>query len=391
MNAFSHKPAGLYVHIPFCLKKCRYCDFYSTTDLSQTDRFTVALKLEMQMNSQRPLAFDSVYIGGGTPSLLAPEAIGEIIETAGQCFRMAADTEITLEINPGTVTLDDLYEYRNLGVNRLNIGIQSFDDRNLEFLGRIHSARDARLCVEWARRAGFDNIGLDLIFGLPGQNKANWLKDLRQSQYLEPEHLSCYMLTCEPGTPLEKDLKTGCIRWASEDVMFGLFNTTIEFLTSRKFFHYEVSNFARMAGPDHKPRTSRHNLKYWSFAPYIGLGPSAHSFIEPERFWNHRSVARYLRQIEAGTSAIAEKERLTPDQIMIEAIYLGLRTAWGINLTEFHARTGLHFTHAFDKTIAELKSRGMIEMKDGHCTLTRKGLLVIDSIASMFISQEMGG
>ncbi len=389
MDAFPDKPAGLYVHIPFCLRKCRYCDFYSITDLSQTSRFAAALKLEMQMNSRRPLAFDTLYIGGGTPSLLTPEATGEIIETAGRYFRMAADTEVTLEINPGTVTLDVLTEYRKWGVNRLNIGVQSLNDGNLGFLGRIHSARDARLCAEWARRAGFDNIGLDLIFGLPGQNKAKWLKDPRQAQYLEPEHLSCYMLTCESGTPLAKDVKTGRIPWASEGVVLDLFNTTIEFLTSRNFFHYEVSNFARMMGPDHKPRTSRHNLKYWSFAPYIGLGPSAHSFIEPERYWNHRSVATYVRQIEAGRSAMAEKERLTPEQITIEAIYLGLRTAWGINLTEFQARTGIHFTDAFGKTIAELESRGMIEMKDGHCALTRKGLLVIDSIASMFIGQEM--
>ena len=389
MNTFSDKPAGLYVHIPFCLKKCRYCDFYSISDLSQTSRFTAALKHEMQMSS-RPLAFDSFYIGGGTPSLLAPKVIGDIIETAGRYFSMASDAEITLEINPGTVTLDNLSEYRKLGVNRLNIGVQSFDDSNLGFLGRIHSAREAHLSIKWARRAGFDNIGLDLIFGLPVQDKANWLGDLRQAQKLEPEHLSCYMLTCESGTPLAKDVKVDRIRWASAGVVLDLFNTAIDFLTSRNFLHYEVSNFARMAGPDHRPRTSRHNLKYWTSAPYIGLGPSAHSFIEPKRYWNHRSVATYIRQIEAGTSAMAEKETLSKEQMMIEAIYLGLRTTWGINLTEFQAKTDINFTQAFGKTVAELKSQGMIEMREGHCVLTRKGLFLIDSIASMFICQEMG-
>ena len=343
MEAMLDKPAGLYVHIPFCLRKCRYCDFYSISDLSQTSGFLAALKREMQMNSGTPLVFDTLYIGGGTPSVLEPEAIGQIIETASRYFSIASDAEITLEVNPGTVTLDNLSEYRKFGVNRLNIGVQSFDDDNLRFLGRLHSGSDARLSVEWARRAGFDNIGLDLIFGLPGQDKTNWLSDLTQAGNLEPEHLSCYMLTCESGTPLDRDVKTGRIRLAAEGVVLDLFNTAIHFLTTRSFLHYEVSNFARMAGPDHEPRTSRHNLKYWSFAPYIGLGPSAHSFIEPERYWNHRSVTTYVRQIEAGKSAMAEKERLTKEQMMIEAIYLGFRTTRGIDLDKFKAKSGYKF------------------------------------------------
>jgi oxygen-independent coproporphyrinogen-3 oxidase len=348
-----------------------------------------ALKHEIQMNRRTPLAFDTLYIGGGTPSVLIPDTIGELIETAWRYFSITSDAEITLEINPGTVTLENLFKYREMGVNRLNIGIQSFDEDNLRFLGRIHSARDAHLSVEWARRAGFDNIGLDLIFGLPGQDKVNWINDLRQANKFEPEHLSCYMLTCESGTPLAKDVKTGRIRWAAEGMILDLFNTAIDFLTARNFFHYEVSNFARKAGPYHEPRTSRHNLKYWTFAPYIGLGPSAHSFIEPERYWNHRSLAAYVRQIEAGKSAMAEKERLTKTQKTIEAIYLGLRTTWGINLDEFQAKCGMDFTKSFGKSVAELESRGLIEINEGHCVLTREGLLFIDSIASMFICQDL--
>lgn len=385
MEATPDKPAGLYVHIPFCFQKCRYCDFYSVSDLSQASRFMAALKHEMQMNRRTPLAFDTLYIGGGTPSVLVPEAIGEIIETAWRYFSITSDPEITLEINPATVTLENLMEYRKMGVNRLNIGVQSFDDDNLQFLGRIHSARDARLSVEWARRAGFDNIGLDLIFGLPGQDRVNWLYDLRQAGNLEPEHLSSYMLTCESGTPLAEDVKTGRIRWATEEMILDLFNTAIDFLTARSFLHYEVSNFARKVGPHHVPRTSRHNLKYWTLAPYLGLGPSAHSFIEPERYWNHRRLAAYLRQIEGGKSALEEKESLTKTQMTIEAIYLGLRTTWGINLAEFQTKSGINFTQAFNGPIAELENQGMIEINEGHCMLTRKGLLLIDSIASMFI------
>lgn len=389
MEALPDKPAGLYVHIPFCLRKCSYCDFYSISDLSQTARFLAALKREMRMNSGTPLVFDTLYIGGGTPSVLAPEAIGQIIKTASRYFRFASDAEITLEVNPGTVTLDNLSEYRKFGVNRLNIGVQSFDDNNLHFLGRLHSGSAARLSMEQARRAGFDNIGLDLIFGLPGQDKTNWLSDLKQADNLEPEHLACYMLTCETGTPLDRDVKTGRIHLAAEGMVLDLFNTAIHFLTDRSFLHYEVSNFARIAGPDHEPRTSRHNLKYWSFAPYIGLGPSAHSYLEPERYWNHRSVATYVRQIEAGKSALAEKESLTKEQMMIETIYLGFRTTRGIDLNVFKAKFEISFTQIFDKSIAELETRDMIKMSETHCALTHKGLLFIDSIASMFICQEM--
>jgi oxygen-independent coproporphyrinogen-3 oxidase len=389
MEAMPEKPAGLYVHIPFCLRKCCYCDFYSISDLSQTSGFLAALKREMQMNSGTPLVFDTLYIGGGTPSVLPPEAIGQIIETACRYFSIASDAEKTLEVNPGTVTLENLSEYRKFGVNRLNIGVQSFDDNNLRFLGRIHSGRDARLSVEWAYRAGFDNIGLDLIFGLPGQDKINWLSDLIQAGNLEPEHLSCYMLTCESGTPLDREVKTGRIHLAAEGMVLDLFDTAIHFLTNHDFLHYEVSNFARMAGPNHEPRTSRHNLKYWSFAPYIGLGPSAHSFIEPERYWNHRSVATYVRQIEAGKSAMAEKERLTKEQMMIEAIYLGFRTTQGIDLDMFKAKFNNSFSQTFDKTIAELETRGMIKLSERHCALTRRGLPFLDSIASMFTNQSI--
>ena len=168
-----------------------------------------------------------------------------------------------------------------------------------------------------------------------------------------------------------------------------MFNTAIDFLTERSFLHYEISNFARMGGSHHEPRTSKHNLKYWTFAPYIGLGPSAHSFIEPARFWNHRGLATYLRQIEDGKSAMAEKESLTRRQIMIEAIFLGFRTTWGINLAEFKARFGINFADTFSKPIAELEKQGMIGINEGHCALTRKGLLFTDSIASMFICHEL--
>jgi oxygen-independent coproporphyrinogen III oxidase len=391
MRHICDKPAGLYVHIPFCVKKCRYCDFYSISDLSQTSRFLAALKQEMQLHSTTPLVFDTLYIGGGTPSVLAPGAIEQIIESAWKYFSFVSDCEITLEVNPGTVTRENLGAFHNFGINRLNIGVQSFDDVNLRFLGRSHSANEARLSVERARWAGFDNIGLDLIFGLPGQDKTNWLGDLTLAGNLEPEHLSCYMLTRESGTPLDRDVKTGRVRLAAEGAVLNLFDIAIDFLTTRNFLHYEVSNFARVAGADRIVRTSRHNLKYWSFIPYIGLGPSAHSFIEPERYWNHRSVTTYVSEIEAGRSAMAAKERLTKEQMMIEAIYLGFRTTWGVDLDMFRNRFDIDFIEFFGNTIGELEKKGMIQKSGKRCALTRKGLLFLDSIASMFICREMGG
>ena len=384
MEVMPDKPAGLYIHIPFCLRKCSYCDFYSISDLSQTARFLAALKREMQMNSGTPLVFDTLYIGGGTPSVLEPEAIGQILETASRYFSIASDAEKTLEVNPGAVTLDNLSKYRKFGVNRLNIGVQSFDDDNLRFLGRLHSGRDARLSVERARRAGFDNIGLDLIFGLPGQDKSNWLSDLKQADNLEPEHLSCYMLTCESGTPLDRDVKAGRIHLAAEGMVLDLFHTAIDFLTDCSFLHYEVSNFARMTGPDSESRTSRHNLKYWSFEPYIGLGPSAHSYLEPERYWNHRSVATYVRQIEAGKSAVAGKERLTQEQMMIEAIYLGFRTIQGIDLDDFKHRFGLDFHKTFRETMAPFEKDQQLKATNTHCRLTPKGMVLLDAITAEF-------
>ena len=378
-------PAGLYIHIPFCQKKCFYCDFYSITDLTQISPFINALKHEMQMVPQKPPVFDSLYIGGGTPSVLGAEAIGQIIQFAGQAFNIQSDAEITLEANPATVNLDNLQACRKSGINRLNIGVQSFQNNNLQFLGRLHSADDAFSSLEWARQAGFDNIGLDLIYGLEGQDEKNWLIDLKRAVNIKPQHLSCYMLTTESGTPLAQDVKTGRTHLPSDENMRALFDMTIDFLTTHGYEHYEISNFARRSKDQDDANMSRHNLKYWSFAPYIGLGPSAHSFLEPERYWNHRDVAEYIKQIEAGNLPIADKEELTQEQLIMETIYLGLRTMRGIDLYSFNDRFGIDFSQTFGEIIAELEAEEMLKIDERRCALTRKGLLLLDSIATRFI------
>ncbi len=391
MNSDHHQTAGLYVHIPFCVKKCRYCDFYSVTDLALIPAFARALEREMDLIGGSGRVFGTLYIGGGTPSVLKADVIGPIVRSAFSHFDIQADAEVTLEINPGTIHRRELEAYRRSGINRLSIGVQSFQQANLDFLGRIHSPADARRCIDWARQAGFDNVGLDLIYGLPGQGPDNWISDLNQAVGFAPEHLSCYMLSLESGTPLDRDVKAGRIHAASDDTLRRLFDTTVEFLCSHGYRQYEISNFAKGTDDPRISRMSRHNLKYWSFAPYVGLGPSAHSFIEPERYWNHRSLEKYIRNIEAGHLPIAAKETLTTEQMIMEAIYLGLRTTRGINLDAFEEKFGIDFGRVYAPTIAALAMEDLLALEEKHCRLTPRGMPFLDGIASRFVCQETGG
>jgi oxygen-independent coproporphyrinogen-3 oxidase len=382
--------AGLYVHIPFCVKKCPYCDFYSITDRSLCPAFVDALISEMHMTRNQNLTFDTLYMGGGTPSVLDAKTIGKIIETARQSYEILPHAEITLEVNPGTVGLTQFEEYRCSGVNRINIGVQSFDPVNLQFLGRIHSGDDAHAAVTWARKAGFENLGLDLIYGIPNQTKKSWLRDLRLAIESEPRHLSCYMLSFEPGTLLYRDLQEDRLKPLAEPQVCEMFETTLEFLSDKGYVQYEISNFARASMNSSGLKSaecnrSRHNMKYWNFAPYIGLGPSAHSFLEPKRYWNCADVEKYIQDLNAETLPRAGEERLSMEQLMIEAIYLGLRQTTGILIDVFDKKFGVNFKAMFEEIIANLEARGLIELSQNRCALTCRGMLYMDSIASMFI------
>ena len=383
------QPAGLYIHIPFCVKKCPYCDFYSITDGSLHPAFMDALVSEMRMTRAPNLTFDTLYMGGGTPSVLDAKTIGNIIETAHQSYEILPHTEITLEVNPGTVSLKQFEEYRCSGINRINIGVQSFDPVNLQFLGRIHSGDDARAAVTWAQQAGFENLGLDLIYGIPNQTKKSWLRDLKLVIESEPRHLSCYILSFEPGTPLYRDRQEGRLKPLAEPQVCELFETTLEFLSDHGYVQYEISNFARKSinSPSLKSaefNRSRHNIKYWNFSPYIGLGPSAHSFLEPRRYWNCADVEKYIQDLDAGRLPRAGEERLGMEQLMIEAIYLGLRQTTGILIDVFEKKFGVTFIAEFEEIIANLEARCLIELSQNRCALTSKGMLYLDSIAAMF-------
>ncbi|MBW1745487.1 MAG: radical SAM family heme chaperone HemW, partial [Deltaproteobacteria bacterium] len=276
---------------------------------------------------------------------------------------------------------EKLKGYHSVGINRINIGVQSFNDEFLDFLGRIHSTNDADLTIRGARKAGFDNIGIDLIYGIPGQTKKIWLSDLRKAVEFETEHLSCYMLTYEKGTPLDRERRQGRFKPVADSLLAELFETTMEYLTAHGYVQYEISNFAKNAS-----RISRHNFKYWSFSPYLGFGPSAHSFIEPRRYWNCRSVKKYIENIKEGRVPIEEKELLSKEQRMMEMIYLGLRKTDGIDIDAIDENLGINFRQIFAEKIKQLEEDGYILpiQHKNHCALSRKGMLFLDSIASMF-------
>lgn len=375
---------GLYVHIPFCVHKCAYCDFYSVSDLNLKPAFLKALSAEIAAAEAGPLAFDTVYFGGGTPSILDPVEVEGIIDQLNSRFRLAGPVEVTLEANPGTVDSEKLKGFRSAGVNRINIGVQSFREENLRRLGRIHSAGQARDAVAAARRAGFEDVGLDLIYGLPGQTMGAWTMDIENALAYDPEHLACYMLSVEPGTALAEDERLGRFRPAAEEDTAELFLATSERLARRGYRHYEISNFARGAASGGDARVSRHNSKYWAYAPYLGFGPAAHSFQPPRRFWNHRDVRRYIAELQAGRRPPGGEESLSVDQQMLEVVMLGLRTSAGIDRADFKARFGRDFNERYGAAADELAARGLLTLENGRCAPTRQGMLFLNTVVAAF-------
>jgi oxygen-independent coproporphyrinogen-3 oxidase len=417
------KTPGLYIHIPFCLSKCHYCDFYSLTSISAIPDFLDALFKEMEMyhnrfnpfdpsaaprlrrelsrtpalqsrdkgalrvNPEQASAFrpgsrrvDTVYIGGGTPSLLSPQQLESILKRVRKNFDLISNTEITPEItietNPADLDRSSLESMREIGINRINIGVQSFDEKILNFLGRRHSVKQAISAVEASRKARFHNIGLDLIYGVPEQDINSWLDTLKQAVAFSPEHISCYQLTLEAKTPLGIRYQAGEFSLPGEELQYEFFMKTSEFLKDAGYIHYEVSNFAK--GPEH---ASRHNQKYWDHSPYLGLGPSAHSFQCNRRWWNHRSLDQYLAVINAGNLPFEETEILTMEQLRLEALYLGLRTKKGVSLQDFKNQYYYDLFKEKKKILSKLEEEGFISIQDGYLYPTQTGFAVADRLA----------
>lgn len=375
-------PAGLYSHIPFCKHKCPYCDFYSVTARDDMAAFLSALHREIALRSDPQMAVNTVYFGGGTPSLCAPQAVSELLAAMRAHFDIHENAEITLEANPGAVRGDDLVHLREAGVNRLNIGVQSFRGEALRFLGRIHNRAEAVAVIDRARAAGFDNLGLDLICGLPGQTVADWEADLEQALTFRPEHLSCYILTFEPGTPMTRDLQQGRLIPPDEDRVVELFETTATFLAGRGYDHYEISNFART--PDFR---SHHNLKYWHFEPYLGFGPSAHSYRDRRRSWNLADIAGYTQRLLQSRLPEGSYEELSQEQQLLEALLLGLRLKEGFNVAAFEKRFKLSVQATFGRLLNQLAEEGCLADRAGHCALTIKGMRYHNSISARFAAE----
>ena len=373
--------AGLYIHIPFCEQKCGYCDFYSITRLDLVATFVRALikEMELQASAFQSVQFQTVFFGGGTPSLLSPTQMDQIFKAIGRCFNVHPEAEITLEANPGTLTREKMEHYRELGINRLSLGVQSFQTKELNFLGRIHTREEVIHNMTLARQVGFQNINLDLMTAFPGLTPESFQQTLKQAVALLPEHISCYTLIFEPGTPFYHQLTKGQIHSVSDEEEAAFYQQARQFLEKHGYLQYEISNYARG-----EAFICRHNCIYWEYQPYLGLGPSAHSFFDNQRWANVRSLQSYIRKLAAAELPIRFRESLTLEQQIFEYIFLHLRLRRGLDLKAFRERFGTDFTIRYRETLDRLLNNGLIEPPNGFIKLSETGWLMADSIATYF-------
>ncbi|MEJ2054107.1 MAG: radical SAM family heme chaperone HemW [Calditrichaceae bacterium] len=373
---------GIYIHIPFCHSKCGYCDFYSVTDLSLAGSLISAINGEIRMASREldpPQSFDTVYFGGGTPSILSEQQIESVMDTLKSCFTFNMNTDITLEANPGTLSTDKLRNIKHLGINRLSIGIQSFIDKELSLLERIHSADAAREAFYSAREADFNDISIDLIFALPGQTLKDWLYSLEETIKMSPEHISVYNLTYEKGTPFYKLLQSGKMKAKKEKDELLFYRTAIDKLRQNGYMQYEISNFAR-----NKDLASRHNIKYWDHTNYLGFGPAAHSYWQDRRWANLPSIHYYIENLRNGMYPQRTAEKIDAKTREFEKIFLSLRTIEGLSLSEFQELFAHSFVETYKTEIEKLLTAGLARINGDNICLTPEGFYICDEIISNF-------
>ncbi|MBT1073893.1 radical SAM family heme chaperone HemW [Geobacter grbiciae] len=379
--------AALYIHIPFCVRKCLYCAFASTDEAPlATGEYAALLLREMALRAAAlasPLRATTLYLGGGTPSLLEPDLVGNIIDCATRLFRLDPAAEITLEANPGTVTADSLAGYRTAGVNRLSLGVQSLDDRMLVRLGRVHTAQEAKDAFALARRAGFDNIGIDLIHGLPGQSLDHWRDQLRMAAALRPEHISAYGLTVEEGTPFARQEDQGELTLPDEDDAAAMFEETSEILAAAGYEQYEIANFA-LPGC-----RSRHNQVYWRRGNYLGFGAGAHSFLrEPFpglRWRNPDDLGTYGCPLADGVLPETDITLLAEEDAMAEWLFLGLRMLEGIEEARFREEFCRPLMEIHGTAIEGLNAAGLLVREGGRLRLTRRGVILSNRVFAAFL------
>jgi oxygen-independent coproporphyrinogen-3 oxidase len=390
-------PAGIYIHIPFCRSRCSYCDFATGIfESGLADRYVRAVAKEIQSwkEIERAERVDTIYFGGGTPSLLSIGQVAHILEAVYERFSIDTNPELTMEMNPGIVgapedrsaetdsarSLQTLHNLRCLGVNRASFGAQTFDDRELARLGRSHTAADTRQTFRSLREAGFQNVSFDLIAGLPGQNLAGWKRNLDESLNLAPEHLSFYLLEVHQGTPLAAHINRGIQPTPDDDLAAEMYQLMLDQAGAAGYEHYEISNLC-LPG-----LRSRHNIKYWMGAPYYGFGCSAHSYDGKMNRWsNERDVARYTEMIEQGQSPIVESLTLSRDEARSEGLFLGLRMMQGVNVQNFQESFGADLRQKYREEFSRFKEAGLVEFDGDVIKLTRSGALLSNEVFAAFV------
>ena len=375
--------AGIYIHAPFCKTRCIYCDFYSTTRSEWKGRYIEALckELEMRYTYLKGKPIETLYFGGGTPSQLDEKDFRKVFDTVRRVYGMENCHEITLEANPDDLCPEYLQMLSELPFNRISMGIQTFDDATLQLLNRRHNATQAIEAVKRCRQAGFQNISIDLIYGLPGETEQRWAQDLQQAVSLDVEHISAYHLIYEEGTPLYKMLQQHSVSQVDEDSSLNFFSTLIDTLSAAGYEHYEISNFCKPG------MYSRHNTSYWQGIPYLGCGPSAHSFDGDSREWNVASLNQYLSSIEQGQRQ-HETEQLDTQTRYNEYIITGLRTMWGISTEELKKKFGDRLWKYCLEQASSYLENGKLELHNDRLKLTREGIFISDGIMSDLLEIE---
>ena len=376
--------AGVYLHIPFCRSRCSYCDFATGMYEGElADRYVNSLIEEVSRwrEVESPSAVDTIYFGGGTPSLLTPSQIERILEAVRDRFQLFDGVEVTIELNPGDggVTAaskqETMREFRRLGINRASFGAQTFDDRELKQLGRTHSSADIPATFQQLRAAGFDNISFDLIAGLPNQTLSGWQRNLDEALKLQPDHLSLYLLDVHEGTPLADQIRSGMRPQPDDDLAGEMYQLMLDEVSAAGYEHYEISNFC-LPGFE-----SRHNTKYWTGAAYYGFGCSAHSYDGQRRRWaNERDMAKYVEWIEQEQSPVVERTELNEEDARSESIFLGLRLMRGLDLEIYRSRFGTDLRDEYNSELARLRDAGLIEIDAGLMKLTKLGALLSNEV-----------
>ncbi len=366
---------ALYIHIPYCVRKCPYCGFYSTPYTEKgADEFLTALRIEAagykpEFNQR---TFHSVYIGGGTPTALSPGQMRTVLDITRTYFRISADAEYTVEANPNSLSESHLRIMREGGANRLSLGVQSFSDAVLRTLGRLHTSDEAEQAFHLARRAGFKNIGMDFIYGIPGQTDAQWHETLQRAITCGPEHISIYSLSLDEGSRFHQLWETGNFERLDDDRAAGMYEFAVEVLAASGYRRYEISNTAR---PGFE---CRHNQNYWNRGEYLGLGPGASSFISTVRRRNIADTEEYTRRMADGIPAIEEAEEVGPEEASRETILLSLRTRDGLDLRRYQLEYGDLFLKRLEANMTPLVAFGLLDVKEGRATLTPRGILLLN-------------